>query len=165
MFRRLLIYVLSVLCRPTFVKILQIKFVSYRKHIASELLGPTGGWSLGISLLFVRSHSGHASTVCVKMQKVLSWKIVTRFVTRFVIVTETQPISWADCFRYHLDEIRKPGFVLEPFRVKFVVDKMALMEVFSPRTSVSSSQYHSISVSRDRVVGIMIRVRAGLTEK
>jgi len=66
MFRRLLIYVLSTLWTRTFVKILQIKFVAYRKRIASELLGPKGGWSLVKSLLFVGSHSGHAGIVCVK---------------------------------------------------------------------------------------------------
>ena len=49
--------------------------------------------------------------------------------------------------------------------MKFVVDKMALMEVSFPRTLGSFSQYHSTSVNRDRVVGIMIRVRAGLTEE
>jgi hypothetical protein len=65
---------------------------------------------------FLLSHKGHSGTVCVKVQRVLSWGIVTGFANRFVFVTETQSISCmigACCFKYNLDEIRgrRPGFV------------------------------------------------------
>ena len=52
---------------------------------------------------------------------------------------------------YHIQAInlstRRPGFDLMPTHVGFVVDKVAVVNVFSPNTSILANQYRYASLN------------------